>query len=95
MKAATIFILALLLTLSTLSTANTMVSGIEQTSEESLVDFGEKHQSIDMETEDDKIYTCFFHTPYDNLAARIGDEEGIRFQYTIDSPLKPPEAFLA
>lgn len=82
MKAAIILILALLFTLSTLSTANTMVSWIEKTSEESLIAFEEKYQSIDMETEDDKIYTAFSHAPYHALAARVGDEEDTYFQDT-------------
>jgi hypothetical protein len=95
MKAVSIFILTLLFTLSTLTGSNAMVGGIEKTSEESVIDFEENYQYVDIETEDDKIYTQFPHTLYYILAARVEDKEETRFQYTIHSLLKPPEAFLA
>ena len=95
MKVIGIFILTLLLTLSTLSTANDMVSDIEQTSKVFTIDYEEKHPSVDIEIEDDKIYVELSHIPYLILTDKVDNEEKIYFQYFTYSLLKPPKILFA
>lgn len=94
MKAIGILILTLLLTLSTLSTAeNIMVSEMEKTSKVFTIDCEEKYPSIDIE--DDKLYFTSFHTSDDILTDEVHDEKTTYFHYSTFSLLKPPKTLFA
>lgn len=95
MKVIGIFILSLLLTLSTLSTANDKFSEMEKTSKVFTIDCDQKHPSVDIEIEDDKIYMSSSHAPYRILTDKVDNEEKAHFQYSTFSLLKPPKILFA
>ncbi|MFT7880161.1 MAG: hypothetical protein ABXS91_07190 [Sulfurimonas sp.] len=93
MKVIGIFILTLLLTLSTFSIAETMAGEPGKTSEVFTVDCEETYSSADIE--DDKHYLTFFHTSDDTLTGQVDNEEQTCFQSSSFSLLKPPKTLFA
>jgi|GEM_PF-2021820 len=93
MKVIGILILTLLLTLSTFSTAETMLGDPGKTSKVFTLDYEETYPSADIE--DDKIYFTYFHASDALLTEKVENEEKTHFHYSPFSLLKPPKTLFA
>jgi hypothetical protein len=95
MKVIGIFILSLLLTLSTLNATQNAVSEIDKTSQVFIVDFEESHSSSDIEVEDEKMHFSFLYIPYSILTDSVVNEKKTHFHYATYSLLEPPKPLFA
>lgn len=93
MKVIGIFILTLLLTLSTFSTAKTIASEAGKTSVVFTIDCEETYPSADIE--DDKHYLTFFHTSDSILTDKVANEAQTHFHCFSFPLLRPPKTLFA
>ena len=94
MKVIGIFILTLLLTLSTFSTAGSMADATGETSKVFTLDY-EETSPTPADLEDDKHYHRFFHPSDAILTDEVENEEKTHVHYSPFSLLKPPKTLFA